>query len=115
MVSWPSGAPGSAGVTTRPRSWTTTRSRRCVLVHGRRSNFESSLRRQEKRAELARPDERLMSFDRLSPARCSVLYSTVRKGQDGYRVTSVPPGLTIFNTGEVYRQVSGWGEALDGC
>lgn len=88
---------------------------RYVLVHGRRSNFESSLRRQQKRAELARPDERLMSFDRLSPAKRSVLYSTVRKGQDGYRVTSVPPSLTIFNTGQVYRQVSGWAEALDGC
>jgi hypothetical protein len=88
---------------------------RYVLVHGRRSNFEPSLRRQEKRAALALPDERLMSFDRLALARSSVLYSTVRKGQDGYRVTSVPPCLTIFNTGEVYRQVSGWTGALDDC
>ena len=88
---------------------------RYVLVHGRRGNFESVPRRREKRAELARPDERLMSFDRLTPAKNSVLYSTVRKGQDGYRVTSVPPSLTIFNTGEDYRLISGWAAALDDC
>ena len=56
-----------------------------------------------------------MSFDRLTPAKNSVLYSTVRKGQDGYRVTSVPPSLTIFNTGEDYRRISGWAGALDDC
>ena len=37
----------------------------------------------------------------------SVLYSTVRKRQDGYRVTSVPPSLTIFNTGQDYQHISG--------
>ena len=46
---------------------------RYVLIHGRRGNFESSSRRREKRAELARPDERLMSFDRLTPAKNGVL------------------------------------------
>jgi Shedu protein SduA, C-terminal len=80
---------------------------RYVLVHGRRDNFESIPRRREKRAALAKPDERLMSFDRLTPAKNSVLYSTVRKGQDGYRVTSVPPCFTVFNTG--------WRSALDSC
>jgi hypothetical protein len=88
---------------------------RYVLVHGRRDNFESIPRRREKRAELARHDERLMSFDRLTPTKSSVLYSTVRKGQDGYRVTSVPPSLTLFNTGSQYQLVSGWTDALDGC
>lgn len=88
---------------------------RYVLVHGRRDSFESVPRRREKRAELARPDERLMSFDRLAPAKNSVLYSSVRKGQDGYRVVSVPPSLTLFNTGEVYQLISGWPGALDRC
>jgi hypothetical protein len=88
---------------------------RYVLVHGRRGNFETIPRRREKRAALAKPDERLMSFDRLTPAKNSVLYSTVRKGQDGYRVTSVPPCLTIFNTGQDYKLISGWTSALDGC
>ena len=45
----------------------------------------------------------------------SNLYSAVRKGKDGYRVTSVPPSLTIVNSGQVYRQVSGWAGALDNC
>jgi hypothetical protein len=80
---------------------------RYVLVHGRRDNFESIPRRREKRAALARPVERLMSFDRLTPAKNSVLYSTVRKGQDGYRVISVPPSLTLFNTGEDYQLIAG--------
>jgi hypothetical protein len=56
-----------------------------------------------------------MSFDRLTPAKNSVLYSTVRKRQDGYQVTSVPPSLTLFNTGSTYQLVSGWADALDGC
>jgi hypothetical protein len=88
---------------------------RFVLVHGRRAGFESTPRRREKRAELARPDERLMSFDRLASDKSSVLYSAVRKGQDGYRVISVPPSLTIFNTGEDYQLISGWDAALDNC
>ncbi len=56
-----------------------------------------------------------MSFDRLTPAKNSVLHSTVRKGQDGYLVTSVPPSLTLFNTGEDYQLISDWPSALDGC
>jgi hypothetical protein len=56
-----------------------------------------------------------MSFDRLTPAKRSNLYSAVRKGQDSYRVISVPPSLTIVNSGQVYRQVSGWSGALDNC
>jgi hypothetical protein len=88
---------------------------RYVLIYGRRENFESVPRRREKRAELARHDERLMSFDRLAPAKKSVLYSTVRKRQDGYRVVSVPPSLTLFNTGRDYQLISGWANALGNC
>lgn len=88
---------------------------RYVLIYGRRENYESIPRRREKRAELARPDERLMSFDRLTPAKHGVMYSTVGKKQDGYRVISVPPSLTLFNRGAEYQLVSGWGEALDAC
>jgi hypothetical protein len=56
-----------------------------------------------------------MSFDRLTPAKRSNSYSAVRKGQDGYRVTAVPPSLTIVNSGQVYQRVSGWAGALDNC
>ena len=85
---------------------------RFLLIYGRRENYANSRRRQEKRAELARADERLTSFDRLTPTKNSVLYSCVRKEQDGYRVVAVPPCLTIFNEGEDYQFVSGWKEAL---
>jgi hypothetical protein len=80
---------------------------RFVLIHGRRSNYESSQLRQMKRAELAREDERLMSFDRLTPAKWGVLYSCLRKRQDGYEVAAVPPSLTIFNDGKNYRVTQG--------
>ncbi|MFF4617711.1 Shedu anti-phage system protein SduA domain-containing protein [Nonomuraea jabiensis] len=88
---------------------------RFVLIYGRRDNYVNSQRRQEKRAELARADERLMSFDRLTPTKDGVLFSCVRKEQDGYRVVAVPPCLTIFNDGEDYQHVSGWEQALDAC
>lgn len=88
---------------------------RFVLIHGRRSNYESSQLRQMKRAELAREDERLMSFDRLTPAKWGVLYSCLRKRQDGYEVAAVPPSLTIFNDGKNYRVTQGWEQALDDC
>jgi hypothetical protein len=88
---------------------------RFVLIHGRRVNYATSRLRQAKRAELAREDERLMSFDRLTPAKWGVIYSCVRKTADGYRVVVVPPCLTIVNNGARYRDVSGWEEALDAC
>jgi len=78
-------------------------------------NYEHSRLKQMKRAELAREDERLMSFDRLTPAKWGILYSCLRKRQDGYEVAAVPPSLTIFNDGEDYRVTQGWDEALDGC
>lgn len=80
---------------------------RFVLIYGRRDNYAGSQRRQEKRAELARADERLLSFDRLTPAKNSVWYSCVRKEQDGYRALAVPPSLTLFNEGRNYKLVSG--------
>lgn len=56
-----------------------------------------------------------MSFDRLTPAKNSVLFSCMRKTQDGYQVVAVPPCLTLLNHGEEYQLASGWGEALDNC
>lgn len=88
---------------------------RFVLIHGRSRDYRGVRPRAEKRAELARQDERLMSFDRLTPAKHSVLYSCVRKGPDGYQVVAVPPSLTIFNTGDRYQDVTGWEKALDDC
>ena len=88
---------------------------RFVLIHGRRANYETAPLRRAKRAELAREHERLMSFDRLTPAKWGVLYSCVRLTAEGYRVVSVPPSLTIVNDGEDYRCTVGWDDALDIC
>ena len=88
---------------------------RFVLIYGRRANYEGSVRRQEKRGQLAREDERLMSFDRLTPERWSEVYSCVRKTQEGYQAVAVPPCLSIYNDGQHYRPVSGWDQALDSC
>lgn len=88
---------------------------RFVLIYGRRADYQSSQRRQEKRGELARQDERLMSFDRLTPAKHGALYLCVRKRQDGYTVVAVPPCLTLFNQGDEYSQIAGWDQVLDSC
>lgn len=88
---------------------------RYLLVYGRRANYANSRPRQAKRSELAREDERLMSFDRLTPAKWGVQYSCVRKTMEGYQVVAVPPALTIVNDGQHYRCSAGWDEALDDC
>jgi len=88
---------------------------RYVLIYGRRSNYTGSRRRREKRAELAREGERLMSFDRLTPAKHSVLFACVRKRQDGYQAIAVPPSFTIFGNDKRYMRVIGWKEALIAC
>lgn len=88
---------------------------RFVLIYGRRANYEGSVRRQEKRGQLAREDERLMSFDRLTPAWCGETYSCVHKTQEGYQAVALPPCLTLCNDGQHYRPVSGWDQALDDC
>jgi Domain of unknown function (DUF4263) len=87
---------------------------RFVLIHGRRANYAGSHLRQAKRAELAREDERLMSFDRLTPAKWGTLYSCVRMTANGYHVVAVPPSLTIFNDDD-YQRTMGWEEALNDC
>jgi hypothetical protein len=88
---------------------------RFVLVYGRRSDYKDSKLRRMKRAELAREDERLMSFDRLTPGKWGVLYSCIRQTANGYRVVSVPPCLTLVDHGEDYQSAKGWEEALDDC
>ncbi len=88
---------------------------RFVLVHGRRTEYERSEQRTQKRAELQREGERLMSFDRLAPANYGELYSCVRKTQDGYQVVAVPPCLGVVEKVEDYRRSSGWEDALDRC
>jgi hypothetical protein len=47
------------------------------------------------------------------PAYCRS--ACIRKTQGGYRITAVPPCLTIFNSDEEYQPVDGWDRALDEC
>jgi hypothetical protein len=90
---------------------------RYFLVYGVEPNSHVIVdaRRSEPSWRVKTSGERLMSFDRLTPAKNSVLYSCVRKSQRGYRALAVPPCLTIINTGDCYRPVEGWEEALDAC
>lgn len=88
---------------------------RFVLIHGRRADYESSESRLHKRAELRRDDERLMSFDRLTPAPYHDLYSCVRRTPDAYQVVAVPPCLGFLRRAEDYRRSNGWDDALDRC
>jgi hypothetical protein len=85
---------------------------RFVLVHGRRSDFEGDPLRTEKRAELARDGETLMSFDRLSPVMGSRLYASVVKQKDGFIAKRVPAAWVLQNLGEPYTPVSGWLKAI---
>jgi hypothetical protein len=88
---------------------------RFVLIHGRRSDYQHDPARQAKRAELAREDERLMSFDRLSPDRNAISFACVKKSEHGYRAQSVPPTFAIFSASDDHLLISGWDEALDNC
>jgi hypothetical protein len=88
---------------------------RFILIHGRRSDYADSKLRQGKRAELAREGERLMSFDRLTPAKWGAMYSCLRKTAEGYEVVTVPPVLTIIDDGEDYCPSQGWEAAIDDC
>jgi hypothetical protein len=88
---------------------------RFVLIHGRRADYARSRLKRAKAAELAREGERLMSFDRLTPAKWGALYSCVRQTIEGYKVVAVPPCLTIENQGDEYRCSSGWQSALADC
>ncbi len=88
---------------------------RFVLIHGRRAGYRDDPGRQAKRAELAREDERLMSFDRLSPDHDAVSFPCVKKSERGYRAQCVPPTFALFSASDDHRLVSGWDEALDDC
>lgn len=88
---------------------------RFVLIHGRRSNYEGDQLRLYKRAELRREDERLMSFDRLTPSRDAAFYACVKKDQHGYLALCVPPTFAMHSVDDRYSPIRGWNEAVDDC
>ncbi|MFD8301486.1 Shedu anti-phage system protein SduA domain-containing protein [Streptomyces sp. NPDC059690] len=85
---------------------------RFVLIHGRRCDYTKDRRRIEKAAELAREDERLMSFDRLAPGKNSTLYGTVRRSQNEYEVVAVPPSFSVINNQRHYISAQGWEDVI---
>jgi hypothetical protein len=56
-----------------------------------------------------------MSIDQLTLTKHGVLYSTVRKGQDSYRVISVPPSLILLRYSSEGSARIRWEEALGDC
>ena len=67
----------------------------CVLIYGRRAEFEVNPRLRRLRAMQEHPDESIMSFDRLQPLRDNVNFITIKRTQAGYEAVSVPPTLKL--------------------
>ncbi|MFZ5643492.1 MAG: Shedu immune nuclease family protein [Bacillota bacterium] len=66
-----------------------------LLIYGRRSEFENTRRLSEKRSQLQRDNEFIMSFDRLYPEYSAryLLCSTVKGGE--YMAKTIPPTLEL--------------------
>lgn len=88
---------------------------RYVLVHGRRSDYASDAVRQQKRAELRREDERIMSFDRLFPHPKALRLSCVKKDERGYRAVKVSPAFVVIWGNRSFEAVDGWESVLRNC
>lgn len=87
---------------------------RFVLIHGRRSEYEGNPVRKAKIAMTARHDQRLMSFDRLTPELKATCVGCVRKLERGYKAVCVPPTFSI-STGDLHKSVPNWLEAIEQC
>jgi len=66
-----------------------------VLIYGRRSEANRTNELATRRANLARDDEILMTFDRLTPQAGADEFFTVKVDRDGYRALFVPPTATF--------------------
>lgn len=66
-----------------------------VLIYGRRSEANRSPEFATRRANLARDDEFLMTFDRLTPQAGADAFFSVRVDHQGYRALFVPPTATL--------------------
>jgi len=66
-----------------------------VLIYGRRAEMENSKSRQSKKASLARQNEALMTFDRLSPSHDTAYFLTARVTPTGFVAASFPPYIRL--------------------
>lgn len=87
---------------------------RFVLIHGRRQEYVHDLARKGMIAQAAKPNERLMSFDRLMPELKATCVGCVQKRESGYRAISVPPTFSV-STGKLHRSVPNWLDVIEKC
>jgi hypothetical protein len=66
-----------------------------ILIYGRESEPNSSRNRIQKRVHLSRPDEFLMTFDRLRPEPKASDFLCARIDAEGYRAITVPPTIHL--------------------
>lgn len=83
-----------------------------VLVYGRRTEFENERYLSEKRRQLQRDDEFIMTYDRLYPEYKAryLLCSTVKGGK--YRAKTIPPSLELGPNLSEYHSMIGNKEAV---
>jgi len=85
-----------------------------VLVYGRRNEYGADNKLNRVRAELARDNEHLMSYDRLTPSSDAQYLFTVKKNSGGYKAIAFPPTYVLGpNFAGLYSTVTGKDEALD--
>ena len=86
----------------------------CVLIYGRRREFEGNSRLNQVRAQLARDSEYLMTYDRLEPRADAANLYTVRKQSDGYVAVAFPPTYVLRpGLADRYLLVSAKAKAVD--
>ncbi len=66
-----------------------------LLIYGRRSEANRTEALHEKRASMGRPNELLMTYDRLIPQRNAREFLCVKIDGKGYRALTVPPTLRL--------------------
>lgn len=66
-----------------------------LLIYGRRSEANRTEALQEKRASMRRPNELLMTYDRLIPQHDAREFLCVKIDDKGYRALTVPPTLRL--------------------
>lgn len=66
-----------------------------LLIYGRRSEANGSSALQAKRANMARPNELLMTYDRLVPQRGASEFLCAKIDTEGYRALTIPPTLRL--------------------
>ena len=87
-----------------------------VLIYGRRNEYIANNELNRVRAELARDNEHLMSYDRLTPSSDAQYLFTVKKDSNGFRAIAYPPTYVLGPNGaDVHSIIRNKNEAIDAC